>query len=47
MVVALRIKRLIEKGFKPEEICCITFTNAGAKEMLHRAELYAGVDLSE
>lgn len=46
MVVALRIKRLIEKGFKPEEICCITFTNAGAKEMLHRAELYAGVDLS-
>lgn len=47
MVVALRIKRLIEKGVKPEEICCITFTNAGAKEMLHRAELYAGVDLSE
>ena len=46
MVVALRIKRLIEKGYKPEEICCITFTNAGAKEMLHRAELYAGVDLS-
>ena len=46
MVVALRIKRLIEKGVKPEEICCVTFTNAGAKEMLHRAELYAGCDLS-
>lgn len=46
MIVALRIKRLIEKGVRPEEICCVTFTNAGAKEMLHRAELYAGVDLT-
>ena len=46
MVVALRIKRLVEKGVLPEEICCVTFTNAGAKEMLHRAELYAGCDLS-
>ena len=47
MVVALRIKRLVEKGVLPQEICCVTFTNAGAKEMLHRAELYAGCDLSE
>lgn len=47
MVVALRIKYLIEHGVSPDEICCVTFTNAGAKEMLHRAELYAGCDLSE
>ena len=47
MVVAFHIKHLIESGVLPEEICCVTFTNAGAKEMLHRAELYTGSDLSE
>lgn len=45
MVVAFHIKALLDKGVKPEEICCITFTNAGAKEMLHRAELYSGRSL--
>ncbi|MCD8083218.1 MAG: ATP-dependent helicase [Clostridiales bacterium] len=45
MVVAFHIRYLIEQGVRPEEICCVTFTNAGAKEMLHRAELYTGRNL--
>lgn len=31
--VAARVAKLIEDGVKPEEILCITFSNAGAKEM--------------
>lgn len=33
MVVALRTAMLLQEGVKPEEICLMTFTNAGAEEM--------------
>ena len=39
MVVALRVANLLNMGVKPEEILMITFTNAGAKEMLSRIQL--------
>ena len=46
MVVAMKIKYLIEHGVEPEEIFCGTFTKAGAQEMMHRAETYTGKDLT-
>ena len=46
MVVAKHIEFLLSIGVLPEEICCITFTNAGAKEMKHRAERYSKRDLT-
>lgn len=39
MVVALRTVNLLNQGVKPEEILMITFTNAGAKEMMERIQL--------
>lgn len=46
MTVAKHIQYLVDHGVKPDEICCTTFTNAGAKEMRHRAEKYAKRDLT-
>lgn len=40
LVVALRTAMLMLKGAKPEDICLLTFTNAGAKEMKERIEMY-------
>ncbi len=41
LVVALRVANLIEKGAKPEDICLLTFTKAGAEEMTTRSMSYA------
>ena len=35
-VVAIRVATLLSNGVKPEEICLVTFTNAGAGEMRSR-----------
>ena len=40
MVVAFRTALLRASGIEPEEICLITFTDAGAKEMKERVALY-------
>ena len=40
LVVALRVVNLLLDGVKPEEICLLTFTNAGAGEMSERIQLY-------
>lgn len=40
MVVAFRTALLRAMGAEPEEICLITFTDAGAKEMKERVALY-------
>ena len=42
-VVALRVAKLIEKGYDPAKICLLTFTNAGAGEMTARAIKYAAL----
>lgn len=41
LVVALRVAELLEKGYKPEDFCLLTFTNAGADEMTARVMSYA------
>lgn len=41
LVVALRVAKLVEKGYDPEKICLLTFTNAGAGEMTARATAYS------
>ena len=41
LVLALRVVNLILNGCRPEDICLLTFTNAGAKEMKVRCENYA------
>ena len=40
LVVALRVVNLLLAGVKPNEICLLTFTEAGAKEMSERIQLY-------
>ena len=44
LVVALRIKALIEKGYQPEDLCILTFTKAGAEEMTTRAVGYCAAE---
>jgi superfamily I DNA/RNA helicase len=39
-VVANRIAKLIEKGYKPEDMCLLTFTKTGAEEMTARVVKY-------
>lgn len=39
-VIALRVANLLTMGVKPEEICLVTFTNAGAEEMRTRIQAY-------
>lgn len=38
LVLTLRLVTLINKGYDPKEILCITFTNAGAEEIRNRVE---------
>lgn len=40
LVIALRTATLLSKGVKPEELCLVTFTKAGAEEMRSRIKLY-------
>lgn len=40
LVVAMRIVELLKKGYEPEDICLLTFTNAGAEEMTARVVQY-------
>lgn len=40
LVVAMRIVELLKKGYEPEDICLLTFTNAGAEEMTARVTQY-------
>lgn len=40
LVVAMRIVELLKKGYEPEDICLLTFTNAGADEMTARVVQY-------
>lgn len=40
LVVAMRIVELLKKGYKPEDICLLTFTKAGAEEMTARVIQY-------
>ena len=40
MIVALRTAYMLSEGIQPEDILLITFTNAGAKEMKERIEMY-------
>ena len=40
LVIALRAAILLYNGVKPEELCLLTFTNAGAAEMKERIKLY-------
>lgn len=40
LVVAMRIVELLKKGYNPENICLLTFTNAGAQEMTARVVQY-------
>lgn len=40
LVVALRVVTLLLKGYKPEDILMLTFTNTGAGEMAERVQLY-------
>lgn len=40
LVVAMRIVELLKKGYDPEKICLLTFTNAGAAEMTARVVQY-------
>lgn len=44
LVVALRIKELIQKGYEPEDLCILTFTKAGAEEMTTRAVGYCATE---
>lgn len=41
LVVAMRVAELLSKGYRPEDICLLTFTRAGAQEMTMRAMSYA------
>ncbi len=41
LVVAVRIATLLEKGYNPEDIVLLTYTNAGAQEMTARTMAYA------
>lgn len=41
LVLALRVVNLIMIGCRPEEICLLTFTNSGAREMVERCSTYA------
>lgn len=45
--VAGRIAKLVESGTKPENILCITFSDAGAKEMLRKIERIIGAQAEE
>lgn len=52
LTIALRTVALLNKGYKPEEIVLLTFTNTGAEEMRERINVYNkefgnGCDLSE
>jgi len=40
LVSALRVAYMLDEGIKPEDICMLTFTNTGAKEMTERVKLY-------
>ncbi len=40
LVTALRVKRLIEKGYDPNKILLLTFTKTGAEEMRSRSTQY-------
>ena len=44
-VIVERVRRLLEKGVKPQAILMITFTKAGAGEMKRRIERAAGKEL--
>ena len=44
LVVALRVKKLIEKGYDPSKICLLTFTKTGALEMTDRVTNYLAAD---
>ena len=52
LTVSIRVVTLLNDGVRPDEILCITFTNAGAEEMKARIQMYnedfgMGEDLSE
>ena len=40
LTVALRIKRLFEMGVDPHDVALLTFTRAGADEMIERVKVY-------
>lgn len=40
LVVAMRVVELLRKGYQPEDICLLTFTNTGADEMTARIVQY-------
>ena len=40
LVIAMRIVELLRRGYEPEDICLLTFTNAGAEEMTARVVQY-------
>lgn len=46
-VIVTRAVRLIEKGFAPKSILCITFTNKAAKEMKERVHKKVGDQANE
>lgn len=41
LVVALRVAKLLEKGYEPEDFALLTFTKSGAEEMSARVMSYA------
>ena len=50
----MRVAELLRKGYKPEEICVLSFTNAAAEEMTTRINDYvnslmpnSGLDMSK
>lgn len=45
-VVTYRVARLIETGIKPENILLLTFTNKAAREMMTRAQMLIGRNIS-
>lgn len=54
MVLGMRVAELLRKGYKPEEICVLSFTNAAAEEMTTRINDYvnsmmpnSGLDMSK
>ena len=54
MVLGMRVTELLKKGYKPEEICVLSFTNAAAEEMTTRIKDYvetlipnSGIDLDK
>lgn len=46
-VLAERIIHLLEQGFKPRELCAVTFTEAAASELRSRVEAYLEKKLPE